>query len=161
MMAPLLLLLIAGLFTTAQEDQVEVIEFKDLKEYMNRSDNQLYVINFWATWCKPCVKELPYFNRLQKTYADEEVQVMLISLDFTSNLASKVRPFVKERDLAPEVKLLDQPNGDAWIRAISEDWSGAIPATLLVRNGNSPVRSFHEKSFTYDELNDLINNHLN
>lgn len=157
----MLLLLVTGLFTTAQEEEVPVIEFKDLKQYLDRSDNQLYVINFWATWCKPCVKELPYFNRIQKTYADDGVQVILISLDFTSNLASKVRPFVKKRALAPEVKLLDQPNGDAWIRQISEKWSGAIPATLLVRNGKRSVRSFHEKSFTYDELNNLIKNHLN
>jgi len=159
--ASLLLLLVAGLFTTAQPEEVPVIEFKDLKQYLNRSDNQLYVVNFWATWCKPCVKELPYFNRIEKEYGDQGVQVLLVSLDFTSNLASKVNPFVKKRDLAPLVMLLDQPSGDAWINKISNNWSGAIPATLLIRNGQNSARSFHEKSFTYAELKNLVTNHLN
>ena len=46
----------------------DVVDFDGLKPYLNKKDDDVYVINFWATWCAPCVKELPYFEQLNKNY---------------------------------------------------------------------------------------------
>jgi thiol-disulfide isomerase/thioredoxin len=118
------------------------------------------VINFWATWCGPCVKELPYFDRLQREFADRPLSVLLVSLDFARNLEKKVVPFVKERQLKAKVLFLHQPRGHKWMEKISENWSGAIPATYIVKN-NREVEGFYEKSFKdYQSLINVVKPHL-
>lgn len=103
--------------------------------FLNKEDDLTYVVNFWATWCKPCVKELPAFEELNTTYKDKKVKVVLASLDFPEKLESHVIPFVAKRNLQSEVVLLDDSDANYWIPAVSKEWSGAIPATLIVKNG--------------------------
>src|SRR5690606_6809447 len=52
------------------------------KKYFQKKNDSIYVINFWATWCKPCIKELPAFEKIASEYADKKVKVLLVSLDF-------------------------------------------------------------------------------
>lgn len=147
-------------FTDSSKNFVPVIEFDELKQYWEKPNDTLYVINFWATWCKPCVGELPYFDSIQREFEDQKVSVLLVSLDFTSRLESKVKPFLKKHRLVSKVVLLDQPRGDAWINEVSRKWSGAIPATLLVRNRKAPLWEFYEQSFDFSELESLIEKNL-
>ena len=119
------------------------------QEFLQQIDDETYVINFWATWCKPCIKELPAFEQLHSTYEDKKVKVILVSLDFPEKLETHVVPFVKKYKLASHVILLDEPDGNSWIPKVSEEWSGAIPATLMVKNG---MAKFYERPFTYEEL---------
>ena len=119
----------------------------------NKNDTT-YVVNFWATWCKPCVKELPYFEKVNKEYADDKVKVILASLDFPNKIQSQVVPFIKKNKLHSEIVLLDDPDANSWIPKVSEEWSGAIPATVIYKND---TRKFYEKSFTYEELKTEIN----
>lgn len=88
------------------------------------------VINFWATWCKPCVQEIPAFDSLLKT--NNQVKILLVSLDFTEDIEKKVNPFLKKNKVLNECVVLDEVNGNDYINKISEKWSGAIPATLFV-----------------------------
>ncbi|MCT8340794.1 TlpA family protein disulfide reductase [Flavobacteriaceae bacterium TK19130] len=124
--------------------------FDGLSErYFEASNDTLYVMNFWATWCKPCVKELPAFEQLRENYSDKKVKVVLASLDFPDKVESQVIPFIKNKNLQSEVVLLDDPDGNTWIPKVSSDWSGAIPATIFLQNGE---RKFFEQSFTYESL---------
>ena len=116
---------------------------------LQKNNDTTYVVNFWATWCKPCVKELPYFERINKEYADKKVKVILASLDFPNKVQSQVVPFIKKNELHSEIVLLDDADANSWIPKVSEDWSGAIPATVIYKKEN---RMFYEKSFTYEEL---------
>jgi len=116
---------------------------------LNKDDDKTYVVNFWATWCAPCVKELPYFERVNQEYKDKNVEVLLVSLDFPKKKESKLIPFIEKRNILSEVVLLDDVNEQFWIADISEKWSGAIPATLIY---NKDKREFYEKSFTEEEL---------
>jgi thiol-disulfide isomerase/thioredoxin len=89
-----------------------------------------YIINFWATWCKPCIEELPAFDSLllkNKT----NVKIILVSLDFKEDLEKKVKPFLLEHQVKAECILLDEVNGNDFVNKISPSWSGAIPATLF------------------------------
>jgi thiol-disulfide isomerase/thioredoxin len=128
---------------------LEVYDFEGLKPLLNRNDNKIYVVNFWATWCAPCVKELPYFEALNKTYKDKNVEVLLVSLDFPRHYEKKLKPFIKKNKLESKVVALDDTDSNTWIPAIDKDWSGAIPATIIY---NSKERKFYERSFNYQEL---------
>jgi thiol-disulfide isomerase/thioredoxin len=139
----------------AQNRQIPVLSFTEFEPLMQQQNDTLYVLNFWATWCRPCVAELPYFEKINADYADEKVKVILVSLDFSDNLDSRVIPFLEKRNIQSEVILLDESNPNSWIDKVSPDWSGAIPATLIYRNEKS---EFYEQDFDYDELSDIIDN---
>jgi len=128
---------------------INVYNYKGFAPLLEQDDDVLHVINFWATWCKPCIKELPYFELIGKRYASKKVKVTLVSLDLPTQIGEKLIPFIKKQHLENEVVLLDDVNANYWISQVDKEWSGAIPATLFYK-GNK--RRFHEKSFTYNEL---------
>ncbi|GGH40068.1 thioredoxin [Mangrovimonas yunxiaonensis] len=137
---------------------LEVYNFNELEPLLSTQDNKTYVVNFWATWCKPCVKELPYFEKLKSNYQDKNVELLLVSLDFPNKYESKLKPFIKAHNLKSKVVALDDPDMNAWIPKVSEDWSGAIPATLIF---NKDRRQFFEKTFTYQALETEVKSFLN
>lgn len=118
-------------------------------EFLQKKDEKIYVLNFWATWCKPCIKELPAFELLNAKYKGENVEVVLVSLDFPQKLESAVVPFINKKGLKSKVVLLDDDNSNRWIPLVDKTWSGAIPVTLMVKNGE---RKFYERPFTFEEL---------
>lgn len=139
--------------------QVKEVQFQELQNYLHKNNDTLYVVNFWATWCGPCVEELPYFERLSQRFNDRPVSVLLVSLDFSRNVDSKVVPFVEKRDLRSRVLFLHQPEGHRWMNDISENWTGAIPATYLVKNSRD--KAFLEQPFdNYQSLLDVVEPHL-
>ncbi|HEY8781265.1 MAG TPA: TlpA disulfide reductase family protein [Mucilaginibacter sp.] len=133
--------------------QVRLISISELEKRISNPDT-LYLINFWATWCGPCVEELPNFDKLQRVYKDKPLKVLLVSMDFESELKTKVVPFVKSRKLLAPVYVAARKSDQDLIDEIDKDWSGALPATLLV-NTKKGIHEFYEKEFTYDELNKI------
>lgn len=132
--------------------QIPVYDFESIEPLLAKNDcSDLHIINFWATWCKPCVAELPYFEKLK----EDGVKVTLVSLDMPKLVESKLIPFLKERKLKSEVVLLDDPDANNWIPKVDENWSGAIPATLILKKDK---QKFYEKSFTYQTLTQSIEN---
>ena len=113
------------------------------------SNDTFYVVNFWATWCIPCVQELPYFEQLLKKYKSEKMKVILVSLDFRKQVAKSLIPFMQKKNLQSQVVLLDDKNANTWINLVDSSWSGALPATLIL---NKKQRLFFEKSFNFEEL---------
>lgn len=136
----------------SENDTIEVYNFEELSLFLEQEKDQMYVINFWATWCKPCIQELPYFEATQKKYSGD-IKVILVSLDFTDKLESQLIPFVSEKSIQSQVILLDDPHENEWIPKVDSTWSGAIPATLMIKGSE---RKFFEKSFTEEELDKEI-----
>jgi len=119
-----------------KEDNISIAiyDFKNFKPFLNQRNDTVYVINFWATWCTPCVKELPSFNKIQQAYKKEKVKILLVSMDFSDKIKSQLIPFIRKNNLTPEVILLDAPNENSWITEIDSKWSGSVPATLIYKN---------------------------
>ena len=134
-----------------------IYDFAGLEPLLHKGGDKTYVINFWATWCKPCIAELPYFERVTAEQQDK-VEVILVSLDMPSMWKTRLEPFVENNKLKSEVVILDDPKQNDWIPKVAEDWGGGIPATLIY---NKEKRSFYEHGFTYEELNTELNKFLN
>jgi len=129
--------------------ELEIYDFIGLEKFLNQEDNKVHVVNFWATWCAPCVKELPHFEALLDKYKDEGVEVLLVSLDFPKQYEKKLKPFIKEHNLKSRVLVLDDTDMNTWIPKVNKDWDGAIPVTLIY---NKSKRKFYSQTFTYNEL---------
>lgn len=142
----------------ASSISVKSYTYNELKPLLERKDDKTYIINFWATWCGPCVKELPYFEKINTDYTSKNVEVLLVSLDFPKQVEKKLIPFIAKKKLQSKVVLLDDINEDIWIKAIDSTWSGAIPATLIY---NKNKRKFYEKSFDYKTLENELKTFLN
>jgi thiol-disulfide isomerase/thioredoxin len=140
-----------------QVNLVKMYTYEELKPLLERKDDKTYIVNFWATWCAPCVKELPYFEKINKEYAIHNVEVILVSLDFPKQIDKKLIPFINKNKLQAKVVLLNDMNEDVWIQAIDKSWSGAIPATLIY---NKNDRKFYEQSFDYETLENELQTFL-
>jgi thiol-disulfide isomerase/thioredoxin len=154
----LISMLCSSFFLFAQD--VEVIKYDKLEDIIKSGAADIQVVNFWATWCKPCIQEIPYFEEISEKYSHNQVKVLLVSLDFVEELNTKVMPFVKKRGLKSEVKLLDETDFNTIINEIDASWSGAIPATLVINN-KSGQSYFYEKMFKEGELEFVIQDQLN
>lgn len=145
----LLLIILIHLTSFLSGQKVTLLKIDQLEKRLADGKDTTYVINFWATWCKPCIEELPEFEKLNSAYKNEKLKVLLISVDYKSQFASSVIPFVNKRKLKSEVFLLDEKDQQEYIDRIDPSWSGSIPASLFVKNSK---RKFSEKQFTYEEL---------
>lgn len=145
---------------TVHSQEVKVVKIEELMSLIEKNEDSLYVINFWATWCKPCVKELPCFYELNREQNKSAIRVLLVSLDFKRNLNSNLIPFLNKRGAGPETWLLDETDYDSWIDRIDSTWTGSIPATIFINNRKG-IRKFHEGEFDCNSLNDEISKLLN
>lgn len=141
-----LLLLTMSIASKTSAQEVTVYEtFDELNNYaLQRSGDTTYVVNFWATWCAPCVKELPYFEQLRAKYEGKPFRQILVTLDSKKQVASRVEPFLKDKGMQSEVVLLADGKANKWIDRVDPSWSGAIPITVIYKGDN---RAFYETEF--------------
>jgi thiol-disulfide isomerase/thioredoxin len=139
------------LFSGAQA-QTKIIKFNSLDALLKKTNGPIQVINFWATWCGPCVKELPLFEQLNAT--DTQTQVTLINLDFADKL-DKVDAFLARKSMKSLNFLLDEIDYNSWIDKVDNTWEGSIPATLIY-NPTTGKRAFVQHELKEGELETLI-----
>lgn len=131
-------------------DSIPVYNFDSLEGLLYSEGEKIHIVNFWAMWCAPCVKEMPIIQEYEKNNPD--VEVLLVSLDFPKDIETKLKPFLKEKGINSKVVVLDDPDANSWIDKVNPEWSGAIPFTILFNNKN---RSYHERAFK--DLKDFEN----
>ncbi|MDW8203650.1 MAG: TlpA disulfide reductase family protein [Cytophagales bacterium] len=129
-----LLLVSYWLPLSCYSQQVTVVNIEQVTDLMQNQSDTVYVVNFWATWCAPCVKELPEFVQLHEAYQNRKVRVQLISIDFRSALESSLKPLLQRKNITCPVWLLNNTDYDSWINRIEESWQGEIPFTLIFNN---------------------------
>lgn len=164
-MKKLLVILMTGLLIGCQaqekkENVLKAVNYDELKSIIQKEDGKLYVVNFWATWCKPCVEELPGFMVVNEKFKDNpNFQMILVSMDVKKQLETKVKSFIEKNNIGVDVYLLDDNKRmNFWIPDVDPTWSGAIPATVFYKNGKKIL--FRELSMTQHELEDIVNENL-
>jgi thiol-disulfide isomerase/thioredoxin len=134
--------------------QGDLVKVDKLQQLIQTSKDQIQVVNFWATWCGPCIKELPLFDKLAAERKD--VHVMLVSLDLELDPdVDKVRKFVSRKKIQSQVVILNERKSTDYIDKLEKNWSGALPATLVINNKNGK-RKFVEKELHEGDLEKLI-----
>jgi len=141
-------------YSIAEAQQASQIKHKDLQQMISKPSEKVQVINFWATWCAPCVKEIPLFEKLNQD--NKRVDVTLVSMDYDLDPnPEKVYRFITRKKLQSKVVILAEQNPNDWIDKIDKNWSGALPATLIV-NTKTGKRKFIQKELHEGELEKLI-----
>ena len=148
----ILFLTFASSMSYAQE--AKVIRLDELQKFIKAPSEKIKVINFWATWCAPCIKELPYFEQLHKERQDVKVTLVSMDMDLDPNPA-KVHKFIARKEIQSEVLILNERDPNSWIDKIEKEWSGALPATLII-NTTTGQRIFVEKELHDGDLEKLI-----
>lgn len=128
--------------------------YDSLQQRIQSNNDSIYVVNFWATWCAPCVEELPYFEKLNKTHSGEKVKVLLINLDFNSRVETVAKPFVTKKNIQSEVYHITDTDPNLWINRVDSSWSGAIPATVIYHQSKKVF--FKEGGMNEEELLNTI-----
>lgn len=135
------------------DDKIKVMNFSEFQPLLYHENDTVYVVNFWATWCGPCIKEIPYFEKLGEKYRDSKLKVIMVSMDMPNQIDSKLIPFIEKNNMENDVVLLDDPDFNNWIPIVNKEWTGAIPATLIY---SKSFREFYAKELTFTELEDIV-----
>jgi thiol-disulfide isomerase/thioredoxin len=137
--------------TSPTLNKVKVISFKTLETLFNQPNDTTYIVNFFASWCAPCVKELPEFIAFAEQHKNEKIHVLFVSLDFKKDLKKSLGHLSIKHDFGQNLYLLDETNANNWINQVDSTWSGDIPATLFINNQKNYNKLFNQ-SFTNDLL---------
>jgi thiol-disulfide isomerase/thioredoxin len=126
---------------------IQVLKFDALKQCLYNKTDTVYVVNFFASWCKPCIQEIPEFVTFDRGIKNSKTKLVFVSLD-SKNEEEKLLKIVQQYSLQ-NVYLLDESNANNWINKIDKHWSGAIPATLIIKKGK-------HKKFIADSISSQI-----
>ncbi len=152
----LLILLGTLLSTSVFSQEVKIVSYQELEKIISASPGKPRLINLWATWCKPCVEELPYFLTAQERYKDK-VEFIFVSLDFMSQ-TPKVKEMIKKLSMQGTLVQLNEPGGD-WINKLDKNWSGAIPYTVLYLP-NGEIKEHYDAFSSLEDLITFIDTHF-
>ena len=139
--------------------KIEYIKVPELEKILKNPDNKLSVINFWASWCPPCVSELPHFETVAKDFDPGKVRFLLVSLDFPSQIEKQLIPFLKKNKITLNVSVMMDSDFNSWIDKVDSSWQGNIPATLIFNN-NKDQRIFFPGELDKSGLRKMINSFL-
>ena len=134
----------------AQDVTIKPVKMEELVALKNASPKTL-VINFWSTWCKPCLEEIPYFICTANAYNSDEVELWLVSLDTKQVFESRLKEFVEKRGWKARFFWLSETNADVYCPMIDDNWSGVLPATLIANKTNG-FKYFQEEAMTAEAL---------
>lgn len=144
------IVLFISVFSLVQAQPVKQWKIDDLLNYTEQSDSVL-VINFWATFCGPCIAELPYFHSITDKYKQQKVKLLLVSLDFKESYPKKIRDFAKKRKYKAEIVWLNEEKPDDFCPKVDSSWTGSMPATLFI-NKKTGYRKFVEAEMKPEDL---------
>jgi thiol-disulfide isomerase/thioredoxin len=149
-----MIILLGLLFSWASAEaqtrpDIQKIKVTDLQSYIAASDHPL-IISFWATFCVPCIKEIPYFQAAAARYADQRVELILVSLDRPDHYPAAIGDFAQNRGFTSRIWWLNETNADFRSR-VDTNWTGGIPSSLFVNN-KTHYRRFFNRQLTEGQV---------
>ncbi len=132
----------------------ELTTLSELKNSLKKNDDKLYIINFWATWCKPCVEEMAHFDSISIANSSSGVELIFVSLNQRKE-QKIVERFIERRGIQSKSIILNEQNPNDWINKVDSSWSGSLPATVFYKNGEKLF--FYEGEINAELLEEKIN----
>ncbi len=133
---------------------VPKVNYEELESVCRKNNDTLYIVNYWATWCRPCVGEMPYFFESAKKFKAQKVKIIFASINSVKE-TDKVEKFVVAKKIEQDVFILSAGNPNVWIDKVDPSWGGSIPATIMYKKKEKLF--FREGEFTQTELDSIIN----
>lgn len=149
----LLFILIGGLCSNGQ--QIPAWKITDLNQHIDTTTSHILVINLWATFCGPCVKEIPHFIEFSNEHTGDKMELLLVSVDAKEVYPNRLQKFIKKHRFRSNFIWLDESDANFFIPSISSEWTGSIPATLFI-NKKTGKRLFVESELSKKELENLL-----
>jgi len=134
--------------------ELKKVKATELQAYIRKADHPL-IINFWATYCKPCVQEIPHFESTVAKYKAEGIELLLVSVDLASYFPDRIVSFARDRKFISSIMWLNETNADYFCPLIDKKWSGAIPASLFINN-KTKFRKFFERQLTDQQVDETV-----
>jgi thiol-disulfide isomerase/thioredoxin len=144
--------------TSLCAQKVGIIDYNSFEKILEAPSDSAKIINFWATWCDPCVKELPYFVNEQSQWHGQPVKFIFVSLDFPSQV-EKVKQKALSLKLPGSIFQLEE-KGSEWIDKLDKNWSGAIPYTILILPNGKRIEQYDAFN-SLSQLDSLLTKNLN
>ena len=130
-------LCLAGSAAFAADGRIQPIDARQLGEVLRAEKGQVVLVNFWATWCRPCLKEIPELTELAHDLEDRGFTLVPVSLDDPGDLQTMVIPFLNK--WFPEFRTYTrlEPHMDSMVSVVDPAWNEILPTSyLLDRDGN-------------------------
>jgi thiol-disulfide isomerase/thioredoxin len=113
-------------------EEIDVQGIRDLIK--NSSSGKVRFINFWATWCGPCITEFPELVIIDRMYRGRSFEFITVSADKQARKADALN-FLKKQEASNKNYIFNDDDVYKLIEAVENDWQGAIPFTILVEPG--------------------------
>lgn len=139
-----LFILLLMLFNAAYSQAIKKVKIKDVVNMIDTTQHPL-VVNFWASWCQPCVHEIPWFEKAVAELKDKNVELVLVSLDFRTSYPKELLTFINKKGYTSRIVWLDETNADYFCPLIDEKWDGNIPVTIMVNHKKNYRKFFSEQ----------------
>jgi thiol-disulfide isomerase/thioredoxin len=130
--------------------RVQKMKITDLEALIAKSDHPL-IINFWATFCAPCNKEIPYFQSTVAAHPDDKVELVLVSLDLPDYYPARIDSFARNHAYDARLVWLNETNADYFCPKVDQRWSGGIPSSLFINN-KTHYRRFFDRQLTEPQV---------
>jgi thiol-disulfide isomerase/thioredoxin len=152
-----MLILISNI--SVSQEIISINNVNDIVNIKNQNAGKVFAINFWASWCKPCVNEFPALVKLNKNYNSRNFNLIFISLDFKEEVSTKLLPFLKINDVDYTTYYLDTNSPEEIMDYLNKKWDGGIPATFIF-DKSGKLQNFilgeHSYEFFEKEIQKLI-----
>lgn len=126
------------------------LKIDDLEKLVQSGDSA-YVVNLWATWCAPCIQEIPAFEKQAKALKGKPVKFIFVSLDMSDAYPGDIQSFAKRRNMRSSIVWLNEPNANSFASRIDPRWKGSIPCTIFI-NPKKGYRKFVEGQMSKEAL---------
>lgn len=143
-----------SLVLCSNAQSIKKLSIEDVLKIADTSSVPL-VINFWASWCRPCVQELPWFENLVPNYKDKQVKLLLVSLDYADDYPKEIMLFAKKKGIKSEIAWLNETDPNIFCHKVDKHWDGTIPVTLMV-NKKKNYRKFYNHQLPEAQLKQAL-----
>ncbi len=137
------------------ESGLSIATAEDLAEVYEATRGEVVVINFWATWCAPCVKEMPELAEFYTAYKDRGVAFLSLATDDLESFEPKLRPFVEQRELPFHVYAIGGCDPDDLDEIFALDTDVALPTTFVLDENRSVVQVW-KRNITLSDLQGVV-----